>query len=294
MVRLPKPSKVCQMVNLVTVASHRTLKLTLAVVGLAGLLGAFVITGTSPSTDSISADETVKQKSTYTIKRERRYQVERYDADSEDRSVKARWDVYAVSDFELNDDIIVDDYYFSSVLDLFMADWMSFEFQSGRSRTDRLFIDGVERVLIDVPGCPLILTTDHRYRRPGDHNWWSFVVQVDRQDTYDQDMSRCHLVIQEYAAFTIGWIPVLIIELRLFDGLDASRFGDSVVGIDRDANPYTYTDCDTYTHGDTDIDGRSSTYGNHLARASDGYQRRFPLVGRLCACIGTHVRLSTV
>ena len=213
MVRLPKPSKVCQMVNLVTVASHRTLKLTLAVVGLAGLLGAFVITGTSPSTDSISADETVKQKSTYTIKRERRYQVERYDADSEDRSVKARWDVYAVSDFELNDDIIVDDYYFSSVLDLFMADWMSFEFQSGRSRTDRLFIDGVERVLIDVPGCPLILTTDHRYRRPGDHNWWSFVVQVDRQDTYDQDMSRCHLVIQEYAAFTIGWIPVLILEL---------------------------------------------------------------------------------
>ena len=30
------------MVNLVTIASARTLKLTLAVVGLAGLLGAFV------------------------------------------------------------------------------------------------------------------------------------------------------------------------------------------------------------------------------------------------------------
>ena len=59
------------MTDLVAVASGRILKLTLAVVALAGLLGAFVITGTSPSTDSISADGTVKQKSTYTIKRER-------------------------------------------------------------------------------------------------------------------------------------------------------------------------------------------------------------------------------
>ena len=165
------------MVDLVAIASTKTSKLTLVVVGLAGLVSAFVIIGNSHLTDSINAAEPVKQKSSYTIKRERHYEVERYDADSEDRSVKARWDVYAVSDFELNDDIIVDDYYFSSVLDLFMADWMSFEFQSGRSRTDRLFIDGVERVLIDVPGCPLILTTDHPYRRHGEDNWWSFVVK---------------------------------------------------------------------------------------------------------------------
>ena len=201
------------MVNLVTVASARTLKLTLAVVGLAGLLGAFVIIGNSPLTDSINADETVKQKSTYTIKRERQYEVERYDADSEDRSVKAVWDVYAVSDFELNDDIIVNDYYFLSVLELFMDDWMSYEYQSGALRADRLFIEGVERVLIDVPGCPLILTTNGPYRRLAEDNWWSFIVQVDRHDTYDQDMSRCHRVIQLYAAFEFGWITVLIIEL---------------------------------------------------------------------------------
>ena len=255
------------MVNLVTVASARTLKLTLAVVGLAGLLGAFVITGTSPSLDSISADETVKQKSTYTIKRERQYQVERYDADSEDRSVKALWDVYAVSDFELNDDIVVNDYYFSGVLELFMDDWISYEYQSGMTRADRLFIEGVERVLIDIPGCPLILTTDHPYRRPAEDNWWSFIVQVDRHDTYDQDMSRCNRVIQLHACIRIRLDNGLDHRAQPIDGIDDASFADSVVGIDRDANPYTYTDCDTYTHGDTDIDGRSSTYGNHLARA---------------------------
>ena len=90
-----------------------------------------MIIGNSPLTDSINADETVKQKSTYTIKRERQYEIERYDADSGDRSVKAVWDVYAVSDFELNDDIVVNDYYFSDVLELFMDDWISYEYQSG-------------------------------------------------------------------------------------------------------------------------------------------------------------------
>ena len=207
------------MVNLVTIASARTLKLTLLVVGLAGLVGAFLIAGNSLPTDSIHADEPEKQKSTYTIIRERHYEVERYDADSEDRSVKAVWDVYAVSDFELNDDIIVNDYYFLSVLELFMDDWMSYEYQSGALRADRLFIEGVERVLIDVPGCPLILTTNGPYRRLAEDNWWSFIVQVDRHDTYDQDMSRCHRVIQLYAAFEFGWITVLIIELSQLTAL---------------------------------------------------------------------------
>ena len=75
MVRLPKSSKVCQMVDLVAIASTKTSKLTLVVVGLAGLVSAFVIIGNSPLTDSINVAEPVKQKSSYTIKRERHYQA---------------------------------------------------------------------------------------------------------------------------------------------------------------------------------------------------------------------------
>ena len=100
-----------------------------------------------------------------------------------------------------------------------MDDWISYEYQSGMTRADRLFIEGVERVLIDIPGCPLILTTDSPYPRQGDNNWWSFVVQVDRQDTYHEEMSSCNRIIQLHAAFEFGWITVLIIELSQLTAL---------------------------------------------------------------------------
>ena len=194
-------------------ASFKTLKRPFAIIGLAGLVAAFVVFSNTLLTEAISGDEPAKQKSTYTIERERRYQVERYGGASEDRIVKETWDVYAVSDFQMNDSIIVDYFYFSPVIDVFMDEWMSYEYRSGASRADRLFIEGIERVLIDVPGCPLILTTDRPYQRLAEHSWWSFLVEVDRQDTYEQDMSRCHRTIQEYAAFELGWFTVLLLEL---------------------------------------------------------------------------------
>lgn len=199
--------------------SIKILNCALAIIGLAGLVIAFLVVSNTSSTETISGDEPVKQKATYTIERERSYQLERYGGATEDRIVKETWDVWAVSGFQLNDGIIVDYFYFSPVIDAFMDEWMSYEYQSGASRADRLFIEGVERVLIDVPGCPLILTTDQPYERLAEYNWWSFLVEVDRQDTYERDMSRCHRSIKEYAAFELGWISVLILELSYLTGL---------------------------------------------------------------------------
>ena len=106
----------------------------------------------------------------------------------------------------------------------------------GALRADRLLIEGVERVLVDIPGCPLILTTDSPYRRHGDNNWWSFLVQVDRQDTYDEG----HVEVQSNHSAT------RCVRIRLDNGLDHrtppingvddASFTDSVMGIDRDAN----------------------------------------------------------
>ena len=142
----------------------------------------------------------------------------------------------------MNDDIVVNDYYFSGVLELFMDDWISYEYQSGMTRANRLFIEGVERVLIDIPGCPLILTTDSPYPRQGDNNWWSFVVQVDRQDTYHEEMSSCNRIIQLHAAFRIRLDNGLDHRTQSIDGVDDARFADSVMGIDRDANSDSDTD----------------------------------------------------
>ena len=144
---------------------------------------------------------------------------------------------------------------------------------------------GVERVLIDVPGCPLILTTDSPYPRQGDRQ----LVEFRSTSRSARHLRPRHVEVQPNHSATrcirIRLDNGLDLRAQPTDGIDDARFADSVVGIDRDANSDSDTDADT--------DSCRSTYSNHLAGACHGYQRRFPLVGRLGPCIGARVPLST-
>ncbi len=153
-------------------------------VGLGTALWFFTGNGTKNEL-VIAQEEPTKENMTYAIVVERFWK-----RTGGVYGAKDVWEIYGVKDFELNDDSIVDRFWFSLLVDDLMDEWMN----RGNVKTtygDRLFAEDVERALIDIPGCSLILTTDKPYRRLAKDNWWRLIVPHDREDTYDSDMLQC-------------------------------------------------------------------------------------------------------
>ena len=168
-----------------------TIGLSLAVVGFVLVLGAtfWFLSGNATQNELIIAqDEPTKENLTYTIVVERFWK-----RGGGVYGAKDVWEIYGVNEFQQNDDFVVDQFWYSPIVDDVMDRWMNL----GNVKTkygERLFVEDVERALIDVPGCPLILTTDKPYRRLAEGNWWSLIVPHEREENYRSDMLRCERV----------------------------------------------------------------------------------------------------
>ncbi len=164
------------------------IRLALAVMGfVSGLVVVFwFLAGNAIQNELIIAqDEPTKENLTYTVVVDRFWKRGGGVYGSKDV-----WEIYGVNEFQQNDDFVVDRFWYSPILDEVMERWMN----RGNVRSnygERLFIEGVERALIDIPGCPLILMTDKPYRRLAEDNWWSLIVPHEREETYSGDMLRC-------------------------------------------------------------------------------------------------------
>ena len=113
------------------------------------------------------------------------------------QTFRSGWEGYGVTDFLLNDDVVVERFWFSPLVDNIMEEWMKLG-NSQSTYADRLFRNDAERALVDMPGCPFIVTTSRPIRSLTQSRWWGMIVPHDREDTYRDDMLRCQEAVLDH------------------------------------------------------------------------------------------------